>query len=77
MTQDGEKLQLQEEKQIMPDGSTRCRGYKFVSETMKPFENLEVAAKRALQEELQLDDSELQFERTADFDEDKIKESTT
>lgn len=77
VNQQGEKFQLNEEMQIMPDGSTRCRGYKFVSETMKPLENIEVAAKRALKEELQIVDSKLQFERTPDFDEDKIKESTT
>lgn len=74
---EGEKLRLIEEKQIMPDSSTRLRGYKFVSETMKPTEYLETAAKRALQEELQLDDPELQFERMPEFDEDKIKESST
>lgn len=73
----GERLRLNEEKQIMPDGTERLRGYKFVSETMKPSENLEAAAKRALQEELQIDDPELQFERIPDYDEDKIKESTT
>lgn len=77
VNQEGEKFQLNEEKQIMPDASTRYRGYEFVSETMKPLETLEAAAKRALQEELQLDDPELRFERTPDFDEDKIKKSTT
>lgn len=75
--QEGKKLRLNEEKQIMPDGSERFRGYKFVSETMKPTETPEIAAKRALQEELQIDDPELYFEHTPNLDEDKIKESTT
>lgn len=73
----GEKLRLCEEKQIMPDGFERFRGFKFVSETMKPSEDLETAARRAIEEELQITDPELKFERMPDFDEDKIKESST
>lgn len=75
--QSGEKFKLIEEKQIMPDGSIRERKFQFVSETMKRNEDLEIAARRALREELQIDDPEIKFERMTTLDEDKTKESTT
>lgn len=64
--QEGETLKLEEEKQIMPDGSERQRKLKktmpdgsveehnfdFVSETMKPGEEPAAAARRGLKEEL-------------------------
>ncbi len=70
-----EKMRLVEEKQIMPDGKMRLRGYTFVSETMKKGESPQQAARRGLAEELQISDPELQFEVLND---EKItKESTT
>lgn len=72
-----ERFRLIEEKQILPNGDTRQRGYPFVSETMKPDESPHDAAVRALAEELQISDPELQFQPSPEDDEDKIKESTS
>lgn len=71
-----EPLRLIEKKQILPDGSIRERGYKFVSETMKPLETHHNAAKRALVEELQITDPTLQFQ-IYPKKQIKIKDSTT
>lgn len=75
--QNQERLKLVEEKQVFEDGKVRHRGYEFVSETMKPNETPHHAAVRALEEELQISDPELQFQATPEYDENKTKDSTT
>ena len=75
--QNQERLKLVEEKQVLADGKIRQRGYEFVSETMKPNETPLEASVRALAEELQISDPELQFQATPEYNEDKTKDSTT
>ncbi len=73
----GERFRLKEEKQILPNGEERMRGYDFVSETLKRGETPLQTAERALAEELQISDPILIFQRAPELDEDKIKESPT
>src|SRR5688572_18417650 len=58
---DSSRWCLIEEKQISVKKEIKSRGYEFVSEKMMPKETPHQAAVRALAEELQLSDPELQF----------------
>jgi len=55
-TSNGTELQLVEDRQEFKDGRVRRRGLTGISEKMKPEENPVVSAKRALMEELGVND---------------------
>lgn len=67
---------LKENKQVFKDGRTRVRERESsIAEKMKPGEDLDAAAQRALKEEIGISGEGLEFKRQEDMDETEDKES--
>lgn len=73
----GEKFKLKEDKQVSSDGKVRFRKYEGLSEKRMGGEKLEIAALRALKEELQIPSDCIQVIREKDLDTVETKDSAT